>query len=313
MRCGPLWPGLRKESTSVEHFCVLCNFGWPDPWNILESECFPELKRWIVRLGRDAEDPWHCWAQSLDLKGTDSTNSETERRNIKHKKSQRNTKKQESQRVKERKVDYLALKTNNTPILAYLENSCKFSCTSVRWLSSVVTPGTKGQLSLLALSRCFMTVATYLDLKILDSSNSQFSIPKRAQRASPNEVFEWVSTASSFISCLQNAGKRFNWEKRCHAMQLNYIQLLTYILIYIYIQTILLSYDKSYTFPTYLHLHVYYNVELVLAVRESEVKNQSCRTGTGAAANCQSFCGDFIHFCAKMWQDMTSHTSLVTS
>ena len=81
-------------------------------------------------------------------------------------------------------------------------------------------------------------------------------------------------------------------------MQLNYIKLLTYL--YIYIQTILLLYDKSYTFLTCLHLHVYYNVELVLAVRESEVKNQSCRTGTGAAANCHSFCGDFIHFCAKM-------------
>lgn len=74
----------------------------------------------------------------------------------------------------------------------------------------MVTPGTKGQLSLLALSRCFMTVATYIDLKILDSSSSQFSIAKRAKRASPNEVFEWVSTASSFISCLQNAGKGFN-------------------------------------------------------------------------------------------------------
>lgn len=160
-------------------------------------------------------------------------------------KSQRNTKKQgTSQRLKERKVDYLALKTNNTPILAYLENSCKFSCTSVRWLSSVVTPGTKGQLSLLALSRCFMTVATYIDLKILDSSSSQFSIAKRAKRASPNEVFEWVSTASSFISCLQNAGKGFNWEKHCHAMQLNYIKLLTYLYVYIYIQTILLLYDK---------------------------------------------------------------------
>lgn len=148
--------------------------------------------------------------------------------------------------MKERKEDYLALKTNNfahktsqSTIWAYLENSCKFSCTSVRWLSSVVTPGTKGQLSLSALSRCFWT---YIYIIVWTSKPWTVSVavlnsPLLRGLKEPVSM-RFLSGCQQHqglcISCLQKAEKGFNSEKHCHAMRSNYITSLKYYLILIY-------------------------------------------------------------------------------
>ena len=190
----------------------------------------------------------------------------------------------------------------------------------MRWLSSVVTPGPKD--SCHSGHSCVVS-GRWLENLSWTVSSSQFSL-LRGLKEPVQWRFEWVSNSIQFylMSPECREGGQLRETLPCHAVKLYQITLIPIRNLYILLLV------HTYT---YLYSHVYCNAKLVLAARESEVENQSCRTGTGAAncCTCRSviFRMDFINFplwyycgtLVKIWwkycddivitcQNVTSHT-----